>query len=70
MGNGNIRGIQNIANWQPSPGGVDADSKKAKLFSTEAHDAPETTTANNELKRWVGSGGKPKGPFGVRGQQF
>jgi hypothetical protein len=66
----NIPRNKDIANWNPGNGGVDSDSKKAKLFSTEAHDSPEVMTATNDLKRAVGSSKKPSGPFGIRGQQF
>lgn len=62
--------LHDIANWNPGAGGVDSDAKKVKLFSTEAQDDPATMNATNEQKRWVGKGGKPKGPFGIRGQQF
>jgi len=62
--------MNDLANWNPGPGGADAPAKQAKLMSTEAHDDPETMSATNEQKRWVGKSSSPKGPFGIRGQEF
>lgn len=59
-----------FANWNPGAGGVDSDSKKAKLFSTEAHDSAETMNGTNELKRAQGRKTTHKPPFGVKGQMF
>jgi hypothetical protein len=68
--NGNIRNMTDVANWNPGPGGVDSDSKKAKLLSTEAQDNPENFSAMNEQKRWTNPPAKKSGPYGKRGQMF
>lgn len=59
-----------IAGWNPGNGGADAESKKAKFFSTEAHDAKDTMNATNDLKPHSGKSGTPKGPFGQKGKEF
>ena len=59
-----------MRNWNPGAGGADAESKKAKLFSTEAKDHAESINGTNELKEHVGKGGTPKGPFGMKGREF
>ena len=58
-----------VSNWTPSTPKKSSDAAE-KLMSTEASDAKDTMTGTNELKQWVGSGGKPSAPFGVQGRKF
>lgn len=62
--------VGSLANWNPGSGSIDSDSKKSKLFSTEAHDAPDTMNATNEQKAFVGGKGTPKEPYGSKGKEF
>lgn len=57
-----------MKNWDPGQGG--SSDNRAKLFSTEAHDAKDTMTGTNEQKEFVGGKGTPKGPFGAKGKEF
>lgn len=41
-----------------------------KLMSPNAKDDPETLSATNEQKAWIGGSGKPSGPFGQQGKNF
>lgn len=66
----NLADVTDYANWDPGAGGMDAPAKKAKLFSTEAHDSVETMNGTNKLERAVGKKTPHGGPLGVRGQQF
>lgn len=62
--------VGSISDWNPGPGSGSDESKKAKLFSTEASDAKDTMTGTNEQKPFFGKSGTPKGPFGSKGHEF
>jgi hypothetical protein len=57
--------VQNAA-IDPSKAG----NTKEKLMSPNAKEDPETVTGDNPQKAWLGSGGKPKPPFGPQGRNF
>lgn len=58
-----------ISNKTIDPSNAPDISKK--LMSPNAKDDPETLSATNEQKAWVGPhSGKPKGPFGQQGKNF
>jgi len=59
-----------MKNYNPGPGKGCDEGKKAKFFSTEAKDAPDTMTGSNELKEFSGKKGTPSGPFGKKGKEF
>ena len=42
----------------------------AKLMQPNAKEDMETVTGDNPQKAWIGSGGKPSGPFGQQGRNF
>lgn len=53
----------------------DIDASKAKnhnaqLMSPNAQEDKETVSGENPQKAWLGSGGKPQGPFGSKGRNF
>lgn len=45
-------------------------SIQGKLMNPNAKEDPEAVTGDNPQKAWLGSGGKPKGPFGPQGRNF
>lgn len=57
-----------LDNWDPGAGGSETENKA--LLNTEAKDNPDSINATNELKRFEGKSKKPKGPFGLQGQEF
>ena len=57
-----------IANKTIDPSNAPDNSKK--LMSPNAKEDPETVTGDNPQKAWMGSGGKPKAPFGQQGKNF
>lgn len=58
-----------LDNWVPSSGGGHDAKKEAALLSTDAVDSPETVNPPESLKRFVGSNGMPKGPFGNKSNE-
>jgi hypothetical protein len=57
-----------IANKTIDPSNTASNTKK--LMSPNAKDDPETITADNPQKAWIGGKGKPTGPFGQQGKNF
>jgi hypothetical protein len=67
MASANIgKSVQN-AEFDPSKASKSANDR---LMSPNAKEDPETVTGDNPQKAWIGSGGKPQGPFGRRGRDF
>lgn len=60
---------QSVANATVDPSKAKKDSQD-KLMSPNAKEDPETVTGDNPQKAWIGSGSKPKPPFGPQGRNF
>ncbi len=59
-----------VSDWDPGAGKGRNQGDIDKLMSTEAKDNSDAINGTNELKAFKGKGGKPKGPFGLKGKEF
>lgn len=61
---------KSAGDWDPGNGKGEDDGAATKLMNTEACECMDNVTGTNELKPFMGGAGVPKGPFGIKGNEF